>query len=166
MKICISAESTIDLPKDLLEEFGIKTIPFGVILGEKNGFDGEITPDIIYDYVDRTGVLPKTSAINVAQFTEYFSNLLKEYDAVIHFSLSSGISSACQNAMIAAQELKGVYVVDTLSLSTGIALQAIYASKLVKEGLKHKKLIIPEYFDLFKIQLFTENIFPIILKLF
>ena len=31
----------------------------------------------------------------------------------------------------------------------------------VKEGLKHKKLIIPEYIDLFKIQLFTENIFPI-----
>lgn len=141
MKICISAESTIDLPKDLLEEFGIKTIPFEVILGEKSGLDGEVTPDIIYDYVDRTGVLPKTSAINVAQYTEYFSNLLKEYDAVIHFSLSSGISSACQNAMFAAQELKGVYVVDTLSLSTGIALQAIYASKLVKEGLKPEEIV-------------------------
>ena len=31
----------------------------------------------------------------------------------------------------------------------------------MKEGLKHKKLIYPEYIDLFKIQLFTENLFPI-----
>ena len=141
MKICISAESTIDLPKELLEEFEISTIPFGVILGDKSGKDGEITPDIIYDYVDRTGVLPKTSAINYAQYSEYFQDLLKKYDAVIHFALSSEISSACQNAMNAASELKNVFVIDTRSLSTGIALQAIYASKLVKEGLKPEDIV-------------------------
>lgn len=141
MKICISAESTIDLPKELLEEFEISVIPFEVILGDKSGKDGEITPDIIYDYVDRTGVLPRTSAINYAQYSEYFQDLLKKYDAVIHFALSSEISSACQNAMNAASELKNVFVIDTRSLSTGIALQAIYASKLVKEGLKPEDIV-------------------------
>ena len=141
MKICISAESTIDLPKELLEEYSIKIIPFTVILGDKSGFDGEVTPDIIYEYVDRTGVLPKTSAINIGQYDEYFRSLLKEYDEVIHFCLSSEISSACQNAMNAASELKGVHVVDTRSLSTGIALQAIYASNLVKEGLSAEEIV-------------------------
>ena len=33
MKIAISAESTIDLPKILLEEYDIHTIPFQVLLG-------------------------------------------------------------------------------------------------------------------------------------
>ena len=141
MKICISAESTIDMPKNLLEAYDIHTIPFTVLLGEKSGFDGEITPNEIFDYVDKTGVLPRTSAINEFQFTEYFTELLKEYDVVIHFSLSSEISSACNNAMNAANALKGVYVVDSRSLSTGIALEAIYASKLVKEGLKPEEII-------------------------
>ncbi len=141
MKICISAESTIDLPKELLEEYSIKVIPFTVILGDKSGFDGEVTPDIIYEYVDRTGVLPKTSAINIGQYDEYFRSLLKEYDEVIHLCLSSEISSACQNAMNAASELKGVHVIDTRSLSTGIALQAIYASNLVKEGLSAEEIV-------------------------
>ena len=141
MKICISAESTIDMPKNLLEAYDIHTIPFTVLLGEKSGFDGEITPTEIFDYVDKTGVLPRTSAINEFQFTEYFNELLKEYDVVIHFSLSSEISSACNNAMNAANALKGVYVVDSRSLSTGIALEAIYASKLVKEGLKPEEII-------------------------
>ena len=34
MKIAITAESTIDLPKELLEKYEIKTIPFQVMLGE------------------------------------------------------------------------------------------------------------------------------------
>ena len=141
MKICISAESTIDLPQELLDEFSIKTIPFTVILGAESGFDGVVTPQTIFDYVDKTGVLPRTSAINEMQYTEYFEGLLKEYDAVIHFALSSEISSACNNAINAANELKNVFVVDSRSLSTGIALEAIYASQLVKEGLKPEEIV-------------------------
>ena len=141
MKICISAESTIDCPKELLDEFGIKTIPFTVILGQESGLDGVLTPTEIFEYVDKTGVLPKTSAVNKAQFDEYFSNLLKEYDEIIHISLSSEISSACNNAFASASELKGVHVIDSRSLSTGIALEAIYASQLVKQGLKSEEII-------------------------
>ena len=47
MKICIPAESTIDLPRELLSEFDIKTVPFTITLGEKNGLDGVTTPEEI-----------------------------------------------------------------------------------------------------------------------
>lgn len=141
MKICISAESTIDLPKEVLDEFGIKTVPFTITLGEKMGLDGVTTPEEIFEYVDKTGVLPKTSAVNYAQYNEFFSGLLKEYDEVIHFSLSSDLSVAYQNAVTAAEELGHVHVIDSKSLSTGIALLAIYASKLVKDGLKVDEVI-------------------------
>ena len=141
MKIAISAESTIDLQKEQLEEFGIHTTPFTVLLGDDPKLDGVITPNEIFDYVDKTGVLPRTSAINEMQYEEYFTGLLKEYDAVIHFALSSGISSACNNAINAAKNLKNVYVVDSLSLSTGIALEAIYASQLAKQGLTPEEIV-------------------------
>ena len=134
MKICISAESTIDLPREILDEFEIKTVPFTITLGTETGLDGVTTPDVIFDYVDRTGVLPKTSAVNIGQFDEYFRKLLKDYDEVIHFSLSSELSSAYQNAVTVAEELKHVHIIDSRSLSTGIALLAIYASKLAKSG--------------------------------
>lgn len=135
MKIAISAESTIDLTKELLEKYDIKTIPFIVLLGEKEGYDGEITPKEIFDYVDQTAVLPKTSAINDYNFEEYFKNLLNEYDAVVHVSLSSAISSTYQHANIAAGKLRNVYVVDSKSLSTGIALLCIYGRELAEQGL-------------------------------
>lgn len=141
MKICISAESTIDLPREILDEFEIKTVPFTIALGDKNGLDGVTTPEEIFDYVDRTGVLPKTSAVNVGQFEEYFKSLLKDYDEVIHFSLSSELSSAYQNACLVAKELGHVHVIDSRSLSTGIALLAIYASKLVKQNVSAEEIV-------------------------
>ena len=141
MKICISAESTIDLPKELLEEFDIKTVPFTVLLGEKNELDGVITPDEIFAYVEETKILPKTSAVNEFQFKEHFKNCLKDYDAVIHFSLSSEISCAFQNAEIVAKKFENVYVIDSRSLSTGIALLAIYARKLANKGLAPEEIV-------------------------
>lgn len=135
MKIAISAESTIDLPKDMLEEFDIRIVPFTLVMGEKTALDGEVHAQDLFDYVDRTGKLPKTSAVNEFQFEEHFRKLFDEgYDAIIHFSLSSNISSACQNAMLASKKFQNVYVIDTLALSTGIAQQAIFGRKLAEKG--------------------------------
>ncbi len=134
MKIAISAESTIDLPKELLTEYDIHTLPFTILLGEDMGLDGEITPDQIFEYTTKTKVLPKTSAVNEYQYTEHFTKLLNDYDAVVHISLSSGISTSCSQAMVAASKMQNIYIVDSKSLSTGIALLAIYAAKLAKKG--------------------------------
>ena len=139
MKIAISAESTVDLPKELLEKYDIKTLPFTLTLGDKTGFDGEIQPEELFEYTDRTGQLPKTSAINVYQYEEHFKKILSEgYDAIVHFALSSGISSACSNAIHASKSFDNVFIVDTKSLSTGIALLAINARKNVDKGMDVK----------------------------
>lgn len=141
MKIAISAESTIDMPKELLDKYDIKVVPFTILLGDKMALDGEITPTEIFAFVNEKKVLPKTSAVNEEQYKEHFSNILKDYDALIHFSLSSEMSSACQNAIRAGKQFANVHVVDTRSLSTGIALQAIYAKKLVDQGLSFDEVV-------------------------
>ena len=142
MKICISAESTIDLSKELLTQYQIETIPFAVLLGEEAFLDGVITPQDIFDYVEKNKILPRTSAINEFQYKEYFESLFaKGYDAIIHISLSSEISSSCTHAERASRKLENVYIVDSRSLSTGIALQAIYARKLAEKGLEPQKIV-------------------------
>lgn len=141
MKIVISAESTIDLQKDLLEQLGIKTVPFGVFLGDKEYKDGEITTEEVFEYVTQTGVLPKTNAVNRFAYEEHFNNLLKEYDAVIHVSLSSELSSAYENAKAVASGLNNVYVIDSRSLSTGISLLCVYAKQLAEKIEEPKKIV-------------------------
>lgn len=141
MKIAISAESTIDIPKELLVKYDIHIVPFAVTLGEKTAFDGDITPQEIFDFVDKTGKLPKTSAVNEFQFEEHFSGLLKDYDAVIHFSLSSAISSAFEHGSRVAGNMENVFVIDTKSLSTGIALLAIHGRELASKGIAPEEIV-------------------------
>lgn len=141
MKIAISTESTLDIPKELQKEFDIDVIPFTVILGDRSAADGDITPPEIFDYVEKTGILPKTAAVNEYQYDKYFSKLLRTHDAVIHISLSSCISSSCDNAKRTASIMKSVYVIDSQSLSTGIALLAIYARKLANKGLAPEEIV-------------------------
>lgn len=142
MKIAISAESTLDLSKELIKQYDVHVIPFTVLLGEDAYQDGEINSQDIFDYVDKNKILPKTCAINEFQYSEYFKSVLKEgYDAVIHFSLSSQISASYSQAAEAGKKLDNVFVVDSRSLSTGIALEVIYASKLAKKGLKPEEIV-------------------------
>ena len=130
MKIAISTESTSDMTKEMLEKFDIHILPYEIMLGDKTFYDGELTTQEMFDYVDKTGTLPKTAAINEFRYE----------DGVVHISLSSGLTSSTNNAINAANKLKNCYAVDSKSLSTGIALLAIYARKLADQGLTPKEI--------------------------
>jgi len=142
MKIAISTESAADLPKELLKEFNIHTIPYSVALGLDVKKDGEFPVTDIYEHVKKTKQLPKTSAVNQYQFEEHFKKLLKDYDAIIHLTLSSEMSSAYRNALLASEEFKDkVFIIDSRSLSTGIALLTLYACDLLKQGLSVQEIV-------------------------
>lgn len=130
MKIAVSTESVNDLSQELINQFDIKIIPYKISIKDEVFDDGKYTTQEIFDLVEKCGVLPKTTAVNEFEYTKYFKSLLKDYDAVIHITLSSGITSSVQNAINASKNLENVFVIDSKSLSTGIGLLAIYAREL------------------------------------
>lgn len=141
-KILISADSTSDLSYELIEKYSVKKIPLHVNMDGKSFCDGvDIFPDDIYNSVEKSGVLPTTSAISIGEFTDYFKELLKEYSQIIHFSISSFFSGTYQNACIAAAELEGVFVVDSKSLSTGEGLTILKAAQMAIDGLEANEII-------------------------
>ena len=140
MKIALSAESTIDMPQELLDKYKIVTLPFGITFKDKLVEDHFGIAQEIFDFVNDTKVLPKTSAIPPEQYREYFENLKKEYDAIIHISLSSKLSSSYNNACLASEDMENVFVVDSKNLSTGIALVAIFARGLIDKKLEAEEV--------------------------
>ena len=132
MKIAITLDSACDLTKEIIEEYGFKVIPFGVNMGDRFIYDGEISTLEIFAWADANKTLPKTNAVNEEAFKEFFAETLKDNDAIIHFDISSDMSSAYNNAVNAAKNFKNVYVIDSRTLSTGISLLAIYAKKLTE----------------------------------
>ena len=141
MRIAISAESAIDLPKEILSRYDIRTVPFTLVMGEESALDGEVSSVDLFAYTQKTGKLPHTAAVNEFQYEEHFGALRKEYDYVIHFSISSEISSAFANATSVASKMDGVTVIDSRSLSTGIALLAIAARELAESGAAPAEII-------------------------
>lgn len=141
-KIIISSDSTCDLSAELKERYGVKILPLGVTLGTnvyRDGFD--ITPDDIYAHYDKTGELPKTTAANVGECADFFAELKKDCDAVIHFTISSDMSSTYNNACIAASELENVYVIDSKNLSTGGGLLVVAAAEMAKDGMEPAAIV-------------------------
>lgn len=140
-KVLITRDSTSDLPPELVEKLNIKTIPLVVTLGDKAYQDGvDITPEDIYKYHDENGVLPKTSAANVDDMINFFEPFVKEGYEIVHFTISSSMSSTYQNSCIAADEFEGIYVVDSQNLSTGEGLLVLKACEWAAEGLSAKEI--------------------------
>ena len=130
----VSSDSISDLG-NLYEERGIARLPIPIVLGDRTGLDGDITPSDIYDFFDRTKTTPKTSAITPEEYYNFFSAQTEDGSELVHFTISSEMSSCYRNAVAAAERCKGVYVVDSRNLSTGAGLLVLYADDLAKAGL-------------------------------
>ncbi|MBP5592621.1 MAG: DegV family protein [Clostridia bacterium] len=139
-KIIITSDSTADLDY-LFEQNNIPIVPLSVILGDRTGRDGiEIQPETIYQYYATTKKTPKTAAVSPEEYYEFFKKLIADGSEVIHFTISSKMSSCYDNACTAASECGSVRVVDSRSLSTGIGLQVLYAQKLASNGLSSAQI--------------------------
>ena len=135
-KIILSADSTCDLGDELKEKYQVHYYPFHIILEGKDYQDNvDITPGDIFQRYYEKKVLPKTAAINVEEYVNYFRPFVEQGYEVVHLNLGSALSSAHQNCMLAARELKGVYPVDSGNLSTGIGHLVLDAGEMIKEGL-------------------------------
>lgn len=135
MKIAITCDSVCDLSQELIKQNNISILPISIILGDETFSDGvNINSQKIFDYVAKNKQLPKTSAINEFQYAEFFKEHLDGVDALIHFTISSDMSSCFNNAKKAASTLKNVYVIDSRNLSTGVGLQVLYACMLRDKG--------------------------------
>ncbi|MDR0426380.1 MAG: DegV family protein [Clostridiales bacterium] len=130
----IAADSTVDLGA-LTKDRDIHIIPLTVVLGDKTYYDGVTTgPNDILAHVEKTGVLPKTAARSVEEFKEFFEGLTRDGSGVVCFTISSKLSVTYENAVAAAKAFDNVYVVDTMSLSTGGGLVAMYGCDLRDSG--------------------------------
>ena len=136
-KVKILSDSTSDLPDSTLEKYGIEIVPLYVNL------NGEVLPDnrvditsqIIFDSVAKTGVLPGTMGVPIEDFRIAFEKWRAQGYEVICHTISSEMSCTYQNAKIAADGMDGVYLIDSRNLSTGVGHLVLYSAELAEKGL-------------------------------
>lgn len=140
-KIKITCDSTCDLTPELYKRFDLEVLPLEVTLGDRVCHDGvDVTTGELYDYAQKTGTLPKTSAISVGTYEDCFRRWTGEGYDVIHINISNKLSACYQNACIAAEGMDNVFVVDSLNLSSGSGQLAMAAAEMAAEGMEARDI--------------------------
>ncbi|MGI6039891.1 MAG: DegV family protein [Clostridiales bacterium] len=135
-KIILCADSTCDLGDELGARYNVHFFPYNVILDDKTYTDGvDIQPEDIYRTYREKGLLPKTAAVNISNYIDFFKEWTDQGYDIIHVNLASSLSSSHQNCLAAARELGNVYPIDSRNLSTGSALLVIEAAERIAKGM-------------------------------
>lgn len=140
MNFRISTDSGADLPLSYCNAHDITILPLNFIL-DGHTYHGSEAMDnkVFYDKL-RSGALPTTSAANPEDTANLFRSIMAPGDDLLHIAFSSGLSSTCSAAQLAATMVLPDYperklqVVDSLCASLGQGFLVHQAVKLRDAG--------------------------------
>ena len=134
-------DSDSDLPYALKKQYDIPVVYMPYAMEGKEYFDdlGQTMDYHTYYNRMREGATPVTSALNQADYMEYFEPILKEKD-LLFIAFSSQLSCTIQAVYAAREELLAKYperkfiVVDTLSISGSMTQLVLKAHEMYRAG--------------------------------
>lgn len=144
----IVSDSTADLPVEVINELGIKIIPFSYSINDEvfNYYlDERDDVKAFYDKL-RSGAMPVTSQINPVTYKEYFEEIVKEGKDILYLCFSSGLSGSYQSSMLAVDMIEEKYPgakivsIDTLAAAVGEGVFLCAAAKKKASGMNIDEL--------------------------
>lgn len=140
-KIRIVTDSSCDLLKSEADSLRVTVVPLSVSLGSEVFFDGQLSHDEFWEKVDGP-FWPRTSQPSVGAFEEVFARLVDEGSQVLCLTITSHHSGTFGAASTAAQRFGGeVTVVDSLSVSAGLAWQVVASVEAARQGRELQEIV-------------------------
>ena len=144
MKILLSTDSSCLINYELLKKLEISLFPLNVIVDGKEFLDGvTIDQDTLCSEM-RMNKEIKTSTPAYGTILEYFDNLFSQgYDHIIHFTISSKLSSMYSLfETIAKEEYENkITVIDSYSVSSLMLSHVLYAYDEIQKGTEIKEIV-------------------------
>ncbi|MCV9888457.1 DegV family protein [Metabacillus halosaccharovorans] len=142
-KVKIVTDSTIDLDKELLDEYEIIVVPLSITIDSTNYLDGvDVTPEVFIEMMSQSKELPKSSQPPVGEFLKVYDELGKDGSTIISIHMSKGLSGTVQSAETAAQMSSAdVTVMDSMFISKALGFQVIESAKMAKNGSSKEEIL-------------------------
>ena len=137
MKVLVSTDSSCLIKDNIFDNYDISLFPLNVIIDGEEFLDTVTINQTQLKDAMRAGKSIKTSTPPLGEIEEYFENLLaKGYDHIIHFTISSKLSSMFSLFdKIANDKFPGkVTVIDSYILSSPMLNYVFYAYEQVQNG--------------------------------
>ena len=137
MKVLVSSDTSCLTNLEVLKKNGISVFPLNVIVDGEEFLDTvTIDQEALKDAM-RSNKIIQTSTPPLGEVIEYFDKLFKEgYDHIIHFTISSKLSSMYSLfSNVAKEHFEGkVTVIDSYGLSATMLSNVLYANDEAKKG--------------------------------
>lgn len=136
MKVAIVTDSNSGITQRQGEEAGICVVPMPFMMAEETFYeDISLTQKDFYEKLEG-GVDISTSQPSPADLLDLWNGLLEEYEEIVHIPMSSGLSSACQTAIMLAEDYEGkVFVVNNQRISVTQRQSVLEARRMANEGM-------------------------------
>ncbi|MGN0466849.1 MAG: DegV family protein [Lachnospiraceae bacterium] len=142
-KVGIVTDSHSGISQELAKELGIYVLPMPFYFGDECYYEGiNLTRDDFFSKIN-TNQTVTTSQPSPADVMQIWKEALKEYEEILYFPISSGLSSSCATATALAldDEFSGrVYVVDNGRVATPMHRSVLDALEMVEDGLSAKEI--------------------------
>lgn len=134
-KIAVVTDSNSGITQERGKELGIFVLPMPFYIDGNLYFeDISLTQEDFYKKLQDDADI-STSQPSPGDLMDFWENILKEYDEIVHIPMSSGLSGSCQTAMTLADDYDGkVHVVDNQRISVTQEQSVYDAMALVKAG--------------------------------
>lgn len=144
----IITDSATDMPKEIIDRFGLHVIPTPVVIDNVDYLDGAtITTGEFYKILDDVSRDIKTYHINPDMFENAFRPYAERGDSVIYLCFSTGIAGTFNAANLAKQAVLEDYpdfdltIIDSKAASIGFGLIVYKLLLLQEQGADREKLI-------------------------
>ena len=130
-KIAITTDSAADFSKAFSKEYDIHVIPMNILISESQFKDGiDLSVRQMLEKSEQEKTVPKATAVSAQEYKLVFSSLTEKGYDVLHLCPSGKLFPCFENARFAANAFENVHVVDTLTVSAGLMLLCLEASRL------------------------------------
>ena len=135
MKTAIVTDSNSGITQEEAKVLGIFVLPMPFMIdGEDYYEDINLTQREFYEKL-KDGSDISTSQPSPESVTRLWDKVLKEYDALVHIPMSSGLSGSCQTAVMLAEDYEGkVWVVNNQRISVTQRQSVMDARKMAADG--------------------------------
>jgi len=136
MKVAIVTDSNSGITQKQGKEAGIYVVPMPFMMdGEMYYEDISLSQQEFYEKLEN-GADISTSQPSPGDLMDLWNELLKEYDAIVHIPMSSGLSSSCQTAIMLAEDYEGkVFVVNNQRISVTQRQSVLDAKEMADQGI-------------------------------
>ncbi len=136
MKTAIITDSNSGITQNEAKELGVFVVPMPFLIdGEQYFEDISLTQEEFYEKL-KSDAQVSTSQPSAFDVGELWTEVLKDYDKIIHIPMSSGLSQTCATLTnLAETEFAGkVYVIDNQRISVSQRQSVMDAIAMVKDG--------------------------------